>query len=186
MNRREAALRMTERRIKNAPPVDVRFWSKVDRRGSDECWPWTAAARNKNEGYGAFWYQGRHHPAQRMALVLTGTEVPAGMVVCHKCDNPPCCNPAHLFVGTTQDNDADRKAKGRAARGSKNGAAKVTEMDVWKMRRLRSIGMGYEHIGKYFNASYHLVHAACNKWWQHIDMEALRKEYVATSPWVKR
>lgn len=63
-------------------PAD-RFWSKVDKRGPDECWPWKAAVRKKSQGYGAFWFQGRHQPASRMALVFSGTNVPADMVACH-------------------------------------------------------------------------------------------------------
>src|SRR5579863_4455089 len=104
------------------PPVLVRFWSKVDIRSDAECWLWKASFRRKDEQYGAFSMtrNSRHEPAHKIAWILAnGLPVPEGMVVCHRCDNPPCCNPAHLWIGTPADNDADRVTKGRQCRGSK-------------------------------------------------------------------
>lgn len=94
-----------------------RFWSKVDRRGPDECWPWKGS-RNP-DGYGSFSYQGRQARAHRMAWMLANGAVPeAGKLICHSCDNPPCCNPAHLWPGTPSDNMKDCYAKGRAPRSA--------------------------------------------------------------------
>lgn len=134
MNRAEDAAIARAKRAEKIPSLHERFWSKVDIRSDRECWPWTAAVRRKNEGYGAFWYQGRHIPATRMALKLNGIDVPDGMEVCHSCDNPNCCNPSHLFVGTRQENNADKVSKGRHARMEKTGTAKVDRGVVISIR----------------------------------------------------
>lgn len=89
----------------------ARFWSKVDKRGPDECWLWTGLVFVG--GYGRL----GEHKAHRIAAVLCLALDPASeLIVCHRCDNPPCCNPAHLFLGTHADNMRDKAAKNRAAR----------------------------------------------------------------------
>ncbi len=91
------------------------FWSRVDTSGgTDACWPWTA--RVNSEGYGQFDAANKSGLfAQRVAFELRVRQLVPGELVCHHCDNPPCCNPAHLFVGTHLDNNRDRHAKGRSA-----------------------------------------------------------------------
>jgi hypothetical protein len=103
------------------PTMPERFWRHVDKRGPDECWPWTAH-RDKN-GYGNSSLHQKAFRAHRLAFYLeTGTMPPPDMCVCHRCDNPPCCNPAHLFLGTNADNTRDRDQKGRTARGDRSGS----------------------------------------------------------------
>ncbi len=112
-----------------------RFWSKVDRRGPDECWPWLA--HRKASGYGQFVLRNGEYPtASRVALALTVGPLAAGVVACHTCDNPPCCNPAHLFPGTQADNTSDSVSKGRAnrAHGPATGSARLTEDQVAEIR----------------------------------------------------
>lgn len=130
MNRAQAAVVARAAAAAKRGTVQERFWRKVDKRGAEECWPWLASVRRKEEGYGAFWLDGRHQPANRVALLLSGRAVPAGMVACHRCDNPRCCNPSHLFVGTPGDNNADKVAKLRHARGQKHGCAKLSDAAV--------------------------------------------------------
>ena len=102
-------------------PVAERFWEKVDQSGGlFACWPWTA---NRNSrGYGDRFRVGdKQYRAHRFAYELTHGPIPDGLLVCHSCDNPPCCNPAHLWLGTAADNHADRNRKGRQASGLRNG-----------------------------------------------------------------
>src|SRR5688500_12424982 len=90
-------------------PEDV--WKRVAVGASDECWPWQGAVTGT--GHGRFWIAGRPHGPHRVAYQLaTGTD-PGDLFVCHRCDNPPCCNPAHLFLGSARDNARDALKKGR-------------------------------------------------------------------------
>jgi len=96
---------------------EARFWSKVDKRGPDECWPWTTGLNH--DGYGAFSYTGENGRVIRLGAHrwilghLRGTHLGPGEEACHSCDNPPCCNPAHLRVGSHQDNMTDMAERNR-------------------------------------------------------------------------
>ena len=89
-----------------------RFWSKVKIAGPDECWLWTAGGHG--QGYGHFTITRRCYKSHQVAKASVVGPIPPGSCVCHTCDNPPCCNPAHLFIGTDTDNARDKIAKGRA------------------------------------------------------------------------
>jgi len=125
--------------------VEERFWPKVDKRRKDECWPWKA---HKNpRGYGAFhlWVDGKWtvRYASRVSWMIHFGDIPDGMSVLHKCDNPECTNPDHLFLGTQADNARDMANKGRALRGERATSRKLTEKQVLKIRgRYKGRGKG--------------------------------------------
>jgi hypothetical protein len=87
-------------------------WDNLDTAGGDSrrCWEWRGSKRN---GYGCITVDGKTQAAHRVVYELLVEPIPEGMFVCHKCDNPPCCNPAHLFLGTAKDNCHDMIDKGR-------------------------------------------------------------------------
>lgn len=99
-----------------SPCDKERFWSKVDIKSEEECWEWKDSLNHS--GYGTLRLCGRGGPqisAHRIAKTLSiGEEIPDGLVVMHTCDNPPCCNPSHLELGTQQDNMDDMVNKGRS------------------------------------------------------------------------
>lgn len=120
-----------------------RFWSKVDRRGPDECWPWLAGT--DKDGYGKFALTlparngrnpQRHVRAHRVAFAL-GKREALGRVIRHDCDTPACCNPHHLRSGTPADNRADCVARGRQPRGQDHPHAKLRSEQVVAIRSAR-------------------------------------------------
>lgn len=117
--------------------VIVAFWERVDKRGPDECWEWRGG-RLDPKGYGGFYRRDIRKPvrAHRFSYELAHGPIPDGLFVCHRCDNPPCVNPAHLFSGTTDQNMADMVAKGRQVRAENVNTAILTAEQA-KAIRLR-------------------------------------------------
>lgn len=129
-------LRSTIEKEKN---LENRFWEKASIGFSDECWPW--AGRVSEQGYGVFDYQGRPQIASRISYWLaTGVE-PGDLDVCHSCDNPPCVNPKHLWLGTASDNMKDASSKGRVTgainprKGRDVNTCRLEEEEVRHVRR---------------------------------------------------
>lgn len=122
------------------------FWAKV--RKTDTCWLWTGARSKGGTGYGQFMVGGRHLIAHRFSFELHTGPIPPGMLVCHTCDTPPCCNPAHLFLGSNRDNLLDASRKGRLpaqrdrarVRGERNGFSVLSDEQVAWIRRVARSG----------------------------------------------
>lgn len=137
-----------------------RFWSKVDMGGPDECWNWTAAL---DDGYGNFGLDGQSGGTHRIAWILTNGPIPAGKHVLHKCDNRACCNPAHLYLGTHQDNMAD-KARSGVMKGEHHPNAKLTNAQRKEIcRRYKAGGISQYALAAEFSVDQatisHVVHS---------------------------
>ena len=147
--------------------VAARFWAKVDVRGVDECWNWTASI--DTPGYGGFKFRGRKVNSHRMAYHLSRGESAGPRLVLHSCDNRLCCNPAHLRLGTYRDNMADAKRRGRLCRGSQQGFAQLTESLVTALRTRAIAGESYLELAREIGVSPSTVRLACvGKSWGHV------------------
>lgn len=151
--------------MRNWLPAPIRFWTRVDKSG--DCWVWQGA---KNEhGYGAF-YAGRRYKTHRYAWEVENGPIPEGQNVLHKCDNPPCVRPDHLFLGSMKDNAQDMVRKGRLVvpglKGEGNGNHKLTERDVLEIRASTERGCD---IARRFNVTQTLIYLVrSRKAWKHI------------------
>lgn len=140
----------------------------VDVRGPDDCWEWLAP-RN-NHGYGYLWDKGLQRVvlAHRRAWERVNGDIPKGALIRHSCDNPACCNPAHLSIGTAKDNAQDVKDHGRAASwyeprngGAEHPMARLTPSDVLSIKEMRVSGATYVAIGQRFNVSFQQAQKIC-------------------------
>jgi hypothetical protein len=148
-----------------------RFWRSVDRRGPDECWEWKGdRISGEYGGYGRFWVSPNRYNANRIAYkVATGID-PGQFLIRHTCDNPPCCNPAHLLLGTPKDNIGDAVARGRIARGETGGTAKLTRATVLAMRAMYAAGgLTVEEVGEAHGAAKSAaLKAISGQTWAHL------------------
>lgn len=158
---------VVRKRSDNGTPLAERLWSHVDRGGADECWPFTASLGST--GYGRLTVDGRLTKAHRIAYELVHGPIPDGGCVLHACDNPPCCNPAHLRVGTQAENTADKLERDRQPRGIRHWGAKLNDEKVREMRRLRDEGLTFKAIGRRFRV-HHVTarHACLGITWGHV------------------
>lgn len=114
------------------------FWEKVDvTKNTDDCWLWKGA--RKPGGYGNIRINKKYLIAHRVAYMLLNGKIPGRLLVCHTCDTPPCCNPAHLFLGTTKTNATDmvnkKRWRGGPPCGERNQNAVLTESEVKQIRK---------------------------------------------------
>ena len=139
-----------------------RVWARVQRGAEDECWPFRGATSD----YGHGTVRDGKHLRRAHVVVFEDTFGPLPLdehgkklKVLHQCDNPPCCNPAHLFSGTQIDNIRDMIAKGRdrKAIGLSNGRAKLSDADVRKIRNLRAAGFTRREVAARFGVHYNYI-----------------------------
>lgn len=185
--------------INLTPALRLRFWSKVNKDGptmshmESPCWVWTAGKNRR--GYGAFWVEKRDLAAHRIAWSITyGPIRNDGVCVCHRCDNPSCCRPDHLFIGDHTTNMRDMIIKGRhgsktkperlargdrhnsrtkpelLARGEAHGMAKFTAEIVTSIRSLYAAGgVTQKHLASLFGVHQVLISLIIRrKRWAHI------------------
>jgi predicted XRE-type DNA-binding protein len=141
------------------------FWRRVTR--SELCREWQGPRDRK--GYGLTTWRGRSAHTHRLAWELTYGPVPPGMCVLHRCDNPPCCEPTHLFLGTRADNAADAMTKGRHTRGEMVGTAKLTTAKVFAVRSFVRAGYPQMEVANLFGCNTSTIsRIARQESWKHV------------------
>lgn len=149
------------------------FWTHV-RADPSGCWEWAGCIDHR--GYGELRRAGRGHRAHRVAWELVNGPIPPDLEVCHRCDNPPCVRPDHMFLGTHRENMRDAAAKGRMVvrpenrrRGEAHGMAKLTEAKVLEMRRLRSEGVSCRLLAVQFGVHLRTAYYVTDRrTWTHL------------------
>jgi hypothetical protein len=172
-------------------PLGPRFWSKVDKSGGDDaCWLW--AGKNLVQGYGRLDgpISGKKMLAHRLAWTLTHGAIPDGLCVLHRCDTPLCVNPAHLWLGTRAENNADcnnkgrrnqahgdacasRKYRDRMPRGEQVNLAKLTTENIHEIRALAAAGTSSPKIAKAYSVDRSTIRNVLNgRTWFHVPQRA--------------
>lgn len=158
----------------NPTPNDIaRFRGRVIIKNKEECWEYSMSL--DRDGYGQFWMQKHMHKAHRIAWIIDHGKIPDGLCVLHSCDNPPCCNPWHLFLGTKKDNAKDMASKGR---NSPNAVGlpgilcrrhKLSEEQVLQIRSKYLAGTSGRVIANLFLITPENVsHIVNRKTWRHL------------------
>lgn len=149
-------------------PITERFWSKVDKKGVDDCWLFTS--NHGGTQYGMLSVpKGQEYFAHRISWIIHNGSIPDGLLVLHTCDVPKCVNPKHLFLGTNQDNMDDMVKKGRSLKGVKHPSSRLTDTQVKEIRRLHHMGNSQTVLARLYGVSQTLISAIVRrKKWTHI------------------
>lgn len=157
-----------------AVAAEARFWSRVD-KGTD-CWTWTGTTTP--QGYGMLRLgggRGRPIGVHRVSFIIANGSIPEGLDILHRCDNPPCVRPDHLYAGTHSRNMQDTYDRGRhrsmadTIRGERNVNARLTDSDVIAIRAARSTGAKLAELGRVYGVDQSTIWKVVNhKAWTHI------------------
>lgn len=155
--------------------VEQRFLRHV--RKGPACWEWVGS--KTRAGYGKFGHDHRTRSAHRVAYELWRGPIPDGLCVLHRCDNPACVNPEHLFLGTKSDNSKDMITKRRQVfqrrpdlipRGERNGSARLTAFKVAEIRALLAAGATKKRVARDIGVSRSLIQFIASRTvWSHVS-----------------
>ncbi len=151
------------------PEQWAKFWSRV--LFTDRCWIWITRRGSPWNGYGCIYVDGIKYRSHVLSHEYFIGPVQTGLEVCHHCDNKPCVNPAHLFLGTHAENCADAAAKGRMPRGSRAARAKLTEEDIPIIRAMRAGGVSTQEIGIRYGVDRSAIYKILwRRRWRHVPV----------------
>ncbi len=156
-------------KIPSLTPVEIsRFWSKIKQNTETECWLWLCGGGP--DGRGRFWLRGKTYKAPRIAYYITTGIDPQKCMVCHKCNNPICCNPKHLYLGNAKTNSLDCLFFGERVCGERQGLSKLTEVDVKLIRKLYiQTPLSQRALAKQFNVAQNTIKQVIKyQTWKHI------------------
>lgn len=157
---------------------EQRFRDRIMPEPMSGCWLWTGAIFNL--GYGKVFWDGKFQKATRIAYRIFKGADPGPLFVCHKCDNPYCVNPDHLFLGTGAENSADMAAKGRSSQGERNGQSVLTEADVLA---IRADPRGLSDIGRAFGVTPTMIsHIKKRIAWAYLPGEIVASRRFKVTP----
>lgn len=146
-----------------------RYWERVEVRGPDECWLWTGSLMSK--GYGSVSLYDTPFTSHRVGYYIATGVDPIGNCVLHSCDNRKCCNPKHFVLGTHDDNNKDRAAKGRSAdsRGEKHNQAILKEKDIKQIRLWSALGISCAELGRRYGVHAETIRSVITRQsWSHV------------------
>lgn len=158
--------------LKRGPkPATIKqlFWSKVQK--TPDCWLWTGSKTRGGYGLLVHCVNNKKTPwrAHRLSFVLHNETIPPETLVLHKCDNPACVRPSHLFLGSHNDNVMDKVRKNRQSRGEGNKSAKLTAAQVYTIRYMRKWGFTYKEIAVSYGVSISPIRDICKGYaWKHV------------------
>jgi hypothetical protein len=148
------------------------FWANVTIKDETQCWLWQGSVDAAGYGRMNRIVDGRKfYRAHQLAFYLSKGNS-QDLYICHECDNPTCCNPKHLFLGTALENTQDRDRKGRTAKGERLPIAKLKEEDIPVILKLKSTGLNNHHIGKKLGVSHETIrNVLAGNTWKHVQKQ---------------
>lgn len=155
--------------LRDPRPLRERFNEKIEFEPMSGCWLWNAGTTA--DGYGKFWMNGKTRVAHRVSWEFHHQQIPKQLFVLHRCDTPPCVNPAHLFLGTKADNVSDmwRKGRARSVHGTFCNFSKLTDSDISIIRKRRQSGELHRSLATAFGCTQSNISQIVNKiTWRHI------------------
>lgn len=164
--------RERKRKIRSVNEILLHFWNGVEILSDDECWNWKRASNNRNKwNYGIIWIHMKKYKCHRFSYLISKGEI-GDLLVCHKCDNPSCCNPNHLFLGTYKENVSDCINKGRLTReiGEDRYCSKLTVENVLDIKRnYKFKTVPASHFARKYNVSNRAVWNILTRLrWKHV------------------
>lgn len=145
----------------------ARLWKYLTKGEENQCWEWEG--HRDKDGYGIATVDGKNIRAHRLSYEVHHGWIDEAMLICHSCDNRPCCNPGHLFEGAPVDNSQDMVKKGRSLTGSRNHKAKLMEANIPEIRALRAAGQTCRELAQKFVVSTSMIQFIVNgSSWKHV------------------